>query len=168
MESVAQISRDRGINEQTLYSWRRSRRQQGDPGAGDGCSAQRWSAAAKLAVVLVTVDFQVTGLVAFCQKRGLNPHQVAGCGPTMQPRLPRSRITGSHTASIRNSPGRKGAWRGSFARKRRPWLFKRRSALGRSPSKPVARRTRAASPQPRGADANSSRGSRSKSARIPI
>jgi transposase len=76
-ESVAQIARDTGITEQTLYNWRRSWQQQGDLVPATGKSAEQWSAAAKFAVVLQTAGLNGTELGAFCRERGLYPQQVA-------------------------------------------------------------------------------------------
>ena len=76
-ESVAQIARDTGITEQTLYNWRRSWQQQGDLVPATGKPAEQWSAAAKFAVVLQTAGLNGTELGAFCRERGLYPQQVA-------------------------------------------------------------------------------------------
>jgi len=76
-ESVAQIARDTGITEQTLYNWRRSWQQQGDLVPATGKSAEQWSAAAKFAVVLQTAGLNGTELGAFCRERGLYPKQLA-------------------------------------------------------------------------------------------
>jgi transposase-like protein len=51
-ESVAQIARDMGITEQTLYNWRRSWQQQGELVPVTEKPEEQWSTAAKLPIVV--------------------------------------------------------------------------------------------------------------------
>jgi len=51
--SVAQVSRDTGVSEQTLYNWRNRFRNEGKAVPADPSNPDNWSGKNKLAVVIV-------------------------------------------------------------------------------------------------------------------
>ena len=52
--SVAQVSRDTGVSEQTLYNWRNRFRNEGKAVPADPSNPENWSGENKLAVVIET------------------------------------------------------------------------------------------------------------------
>ena len=52
--SVAQVSRDTGVSEQTLYNWRNRFRHEGKAVPADPSNPENWSGENKLAVVIET------------------------------------------------------------------------------------------------------------------
>lgn len=54
--SVAQVSRETGISEQTLYNWRYSYRREGKVVPADPPNPENWSGADKLAVFIETAS----------------------------------------------------------------------------------------------------------------
>ncbi|MDX1253525.1 MAG: transposase [Gammaproteobacteria bacterium] len=75
--SVAELSRETGITETTLYNWRKVAREAGSvmPGGGKR-KADDWDSAAKFAVVLETAGLNEEGLAAYCRSKGLYIEQV--------------------------------------------------------------------------------------------
>jgi len=75
--SVAELSRETGITETTLYTWRKVARQAGAvmPGGGQR-KAEEWDSQAKFAVVLETASLSETELAAYCRNKGLYVEQV--------------------------------------------------------------------------------------------
>lgn len=75
--SVADLSRETGITETTLYNWRKAARETGSvmPGGGKR-KAQDWDSAAKFAVVLETASLSETELASYCRSKGLYVEQV--------------------------------------------------------------------------------------------
>lgn len=75
--SVAELARETGITETTLYNWRKSARRAGAvmPGGGKQQS-EEWDSPAKFAVVLETARLSETELAAYCRSRGLYVEQV--------------------------------------------------------------------------------------------
>ncbi|WP_236631550.1 IS3 family transposase [Endozoicomonas numazuensis] len=74
---VAQLSRETGITEATLYTWRKKTRAQGVPVPGDGLNPEQWRSEDKFAVVLETAALNETELSEYCRKKGLFPEQIA-------------------------------------------------------------------------------------------
>ena len=75
-QSVAQISKELGINLATLYAWRKAWRLQGEVVPASEKAPETWSTADKFTVVLESAGLNATELGAFCHERGLYPDQV--------------------------------------------------------------------------------------------
>ena len=73
--SVAEISREEGISEQTLYAWRNKARQTGVL-MPNNQSPDRWDKQTKFAVVLETGSMNSQELSEYCRQKGLYPKQV--------------------------------------------------------------------------------------------
>lgn len=74
--SVSALSRETGITEQTLYTWRRQAKEQGRVVPGDGKNSEAWSSRDKFAVVLETAPLNATELAEYCRRKGLYPEQI--------------------------------------------------------------------------------------------
>lgn len=101
-QSVAQVSRDVGVAEQTLYNWRDRTRQQGKAVAADPSKPEHWSGENKLAVVIETVPLNEEELAAYCRRKGLYVEQIV--------RLRESAIAGadSHRTTLSKITNQKG------------------------------------------------------------
>lgn len=75
-QAVAQISRELGIHQATLYKWRSTWRVQGDLVPASKKQPEGWSAADKFMVVVETAGFNATELSSYCRERGLFQEQV--------------------------------------------------------------------------------------------
>jgi len=73
--SVAELSREEGISEQTLYAWRNKARQSG-VFMPNNESPDRWDKQTKFSVVLETQAMNAHELSAYCREKGLYPKQV--------------------------------------------------------------------------------------------
>lgn len=75
--SVAELARDTGITEATLYHWRKMARKAGAvmPGGGQR-KASEWDSRAKFAVVLETAGLSEAALAEYCRGKGLFVEQV--------------------------------------------------------------------------------------------
>lgn len=76
-ESVAQVHRDTGVSEATLYLWRNEYRDRGMGVPADPSAPESWSGENKLAVVIETASLNEAQLGEYCRKKGLYPEQVA-------------------------------------------------------------------------------------------
>ena len=74
--SVAQVSRDTGVSEQTLYNWRNRFRDEGKAVSADPKNPENWSGENKLAVVIETAALNEQELAEYCRKKGLYVEQV--------------------------------------------------------------------------------------------
>ncbi len=74
--TVAEVAREEGICEATLYNWRLKAKQQGAPVPGHRRSSDDWSPEAKFAVVVETSGLSESELSEYCRKKGLYPEQV--------------------------------------------------------------------------------------------
>ena len=74
--SAADVAREEGVSEQTLYNWRKKLREAGQPVPGSKGSSKVWSAEAKLAVVIETTALSEAELSQYCREKGLYPEQV--------------------------------------------------------------------------------------------
>ena len=74
--AIRQLSKEEGISEGTLYTWRSQERSKGQflPTANAG--PKGWSSADKFATVLETAALNEADLSEYCRKRGLYPAQV--------------------------------------------------------------------------------------------
>ncbi len=69
--SVAQVSRDTGVSEQTLYNWRNRFRNEGEAVLADPSNPKHWSGENKLAVVIETASLNEEALAEYCHRRAL-------------------------------------------------------------------------------------------------
>lgn len=75
-ESVAQISKEEGITEATLYKWRKEARAAGTATPGNGQTSDNWSSQDKFLVVMETFAMNELELAEYCRKKGLYREQV--------------------------------------------------------------------------------------------
>ena len=76
-QSVAQISRETGISEPTLYTWKTQYQREGKAVPADPSNPENWSGEDKLAVVIETAVLNEQELSEYCRKKGLYTEQVA-------------------------------------------------------------------------------------------
>jgi len=76
-KSVAQVSRDTGVSEPTLYNWRNRFRNEGKAVPADPSNPENWSGENKLAVVIESARLNEEALAAYCRRKGLYVEQVA-------------------------------------------------------------------------------------------
>lgn len=74
--TVAELARQEGISEATLYNWRKQAKSEGRPVPGSKPKSEQWSAQAKLATVIETATLSEAQLSAYCREKGLYPDQV--------------------------------------------------------------------------------------------
>jgi len=75
--SVAQVSRDTGVSEQTLYNWRNRLRHEGKVVPADSSNPEKWNGENKLAVVIETTALNEEELAEYCRHKGLYAEQIA-------------------------------------------------------------------------------------------
>ena len=75
-QSIAQICRDTGVSEQTLYNWRNQYKNEGKVVPADPSNPENWSAQDKLAVVIETASLNEQALSEYCRKKGLYAEQI--------------------------------------------------------------------------------------------
>lgn len=75
-QSVAQVSRETGVSEPTLYNWRNRVRNQGKAVPADPKNPEQWSGESKLAVVIETAALNEEELAAYCRRKGLYAEQI--------------------------------------------------------------------------------------------
>lgn len=75
--SVAELARETGITETTLYTWRNTARKTGAvmPGGGRN-KAEAWDSASKFAAVLESASLNEVELAEYCRGKGLFIEQV--------------------------------------------------------------------------------------------
>lgn len=74
--SVAELSRQEGISDVTLYTWRKEAVERGEVVSGSGKLPAYWPAEAKLAAVIETATLSEIELSQYCREKGLYPEQV--------------------------------------------------------------------------------------------
>ena len=74
--TVAEVARQEGMAEQTLYNWRKQARLKGAPVPGPSKTSDDWSGDAKFAVVVETATLSEAELSQYCREKGLYPEQV--------------------------------------------------------------------------------------------
>lgn len=74
--AVAQVSRETGVSEQTLYNWRNRIREQGKAVPADPKNPENWSGESKLAVVIETAALNEEQLAEYCRRKGLYAEQI--------------------------------------------------------------------------------------------
>lgn len=75
-KSVAEVSRETGVSEPTLYNWRNQFREQGVAVPADPKNPENWSGESKLAVVIETAALNETELAEYCRQKGLFAEQI--------------------------------------------------------------------------------------------
>ena len=75
-ESITKISKEEGISEQTLRSWRDKARKEGYAAPGIEASPEDWSTQDKFLVVVETASMNETELAEYARKRGLYVEQI--------------------------------------------------------------------------------------------
>ena len=75
--SVAQVSRDTGVSDVTLYNWRNRFRHEGKAVPADSSNPENWTGENKLAVVIETAALNEEGLAEYCRQKGLYVEQIA-------------------------------------------------------------------------------------------
>jgi transposase len=75
--SVAQVSRDTGVSEQSLYNWRNRFRNEGKAVPADPSNPENWSGENKLAVVIEIAGLNEEALAEYCRRKGLYVEQIA-------------------------------------------------------------------------------------------
>jgi transposase-like protein len=73
--SIASLSRETGIKENTLYRWRAAVKSNGDV-VGQKKPPEKQTASQKLAIVVETAALNEAELAEYCRKQGLYPEQV--------------------------------------------------------------------------------------------
>lgn len=74
--AIAALSAETGINQSTLYNWRKQAKSRGVAVPGDGKNSERWSSTDKFSVVLETASFNSAELAEYCRKKGLFAEQI--------------------------------------------------------------------------------------------
>ena len=74
--AVAELARQEGISDVTLYTWRKQAKARGDVVSGSGKVPEDWPAEAKLAVVIETAGQSEAERSQYCRAKGLYPEQV--------------------------------------------------------------------------------------------
>lgn len=75
-ESVAQISKEEGISNVTLYKWRKEARAAGVATPGNGQTSENWSSQDKFLIVMETFAMNESELAEYCRKKGLYREQI--------------------------------------------------------------------------------------------
>src|SRR5690606_22986453 len=73
---VAELARQEGISDVTLYAWRKEAKMGGAAVPGDQKLTDNWSAEAKLAVVIETAPLSELEVSEYCRRKGLYPQQI--------------------------------------------------------------------------------------------
>ncbi len=73
---VAQLKKETGITDATLYTWRKQAKAQGVPVPGDGKNPEQWTAQDKLSVLTETASLNATELSEYCRRNGLFAEQI--------------------------------------------------------------------------------------------
>ena len=74
--TVAEVAREEGISDQTLYNWRNKAKKLGKPVPGKKSTTEDWSAETKLAVIVETMSLTESELSQYCREKGLYLEQV--------------------------------------------------------------------------------------------
>lgn len=75
-ESVSSISKETGLPEGTLYSWRKQARAKGIAVPGGEPETERWSTQDKFLIVVETASLSEIELAEYCRHKGLYVEQV--------------------------------------------------------------------------------------------
>ena len=75
-ESVAQIAKEEGISDVTLYKWRKEARAAGVATPGNGQTSDKWSSQDKFLIVMETFAMDKLELAEYCRRKGLYREQI--------------------------------------------------------------------------------------------
>ena len=75
--SIPRLSKEEGISDVTLYTWRKQARDKGLDVPGKKSQGERWPSEARFAVVLETASMNEAQLSRYCRQKGLYAEQVA-------------------------------------------------------------------------------------------
>ena len=75
-ESIAKISREEGISEQTLRGWRDKARKDGQAAPGTDAVPDKWSTQDKFLIVVESASLNETELAEYARKKGLYVEQI--------------------------------------------------------------------------------------------
>ena len=75
--AIAEIAKEEGINESTLYNWRSQARNEGRLMPNSDNTPQGWSSKDKFAAVMETSAMSQAEIAEYCRQRGLYPTQLA-------------------------------------------------------------------------------------------
>ena len=75
-ESIAKISREEDISEQTLRNWRDKARREGYAAPGTDAIPDNWSTQDKFLIVVETASMNETELAEYARKKGLYVEQI--------------------------------------------------------------------------------------------
>jgi transposase-like protein len=74
--TIPQLSREEGISEATLYTWRKEARAKGVLLPGGESSPEGWTTKDKFAAVVETASLNEAERGEYCRKRGIYPEQI--------------------------------------------------------------------------------------------
>ena len=74
--SIANMAKQEGLSEATLYNWRTKLRQQGRPVPTPERNSTNWPAQTKFAIIVETASMNEAELAQYCRGKGLYPEQV--------------------------------------------------------------------------------------------
>jgi transposase-like protein len=74
--TVAELSREEGISEGTLYNWRDQLKREGHSVPGKKSTSDKWSAQAKFAAVVATASMPAAQVSQYCREKGLYVEQL--------------------------------------------------------------------------------------------
>lgn len=75
-ESIAKISKEEGVSEQTLRNWRDKARQDGSAAPGTYANSDDWSTQDKFLIVVESTGMNETELAEYARKKGLYVEQI--------------------------------------------------------------------------------------------
>lgn len=74
--AIAELSRQEGIPEGTLYNWRDQMKREGHPVPGKKSTPENWSAETKFAAVVATASMSAAEVSKYCREKGLHVEQL--------------------------------------------------------------------------------------------
>ncbi|EGU34043.1 transposase [Vibrio scophthalmi] len=74
--SVAEVAKEEGISDATLYYWRKQLRESAAVVPNSHTPSEHWSAQTKLAIVAATFSMTENELSQYCRENGLYPEEV--------------------------------------------------------------------------------------------
>ena len=101
--TVASLSKEHGVTESALYTWRRKALEAGVAAPGDGRNAEVWTSKAKFGVVLETAPLAVAELAEYCRAKGLYPEQVKAWRSACEGAMDSSRVATNALALARKN-----------------------------------------------------------------
>jgi len=75
-KSVASISKETGISENTLYKWKREAKKEGLVVTDGETNSEKWTSEDKFQIVLETASLNESELSAYCREKGLYVEQI--------------------------------------------------------------------------------------------